>query len=164
MGTANFKSMTDFPLIVAEDTYMKYCPTCEEWVEATDKCNECGHDLTGVEAVYDDFACEYITHEMEAVAERLNAAQPFYKVSVESGYYSGKQFYVEDKYWHIADMDNEESQDEFGMCRSLMLRKVKVAANMIRRELRNAKKELGLIELGVAARFSNGETWYCKVA
>lgn len=50
------------------------------------------------------------------------------------------------------------------MCRSEMLRKYKAAGNMIRRELNKARKELGMMELAISARFSNGETWYTKVA
>ena len=101
---------------------------------------------------------------MEKVAQRLNAAQPFYEVTLESGHYCGVQFYVEEKYWKIEQMDNEESQEEFGMCRSEMLRKYKTAGNLIRRELRKAKQDLGLFELSIIAQFSNGETMYSKVA
>ena len=70
---------------------------------------------------------------------------------------------VDEKYWNIEDMDNEEAQDEFGMCRSKMLRKYQVEGNKLRRALKQAKKELGLIELGVVGRFSNGETLYSKI-
>ena len=91
-------------------------------------------------------------------------AQAFYEVTLESGHYSGIQFYVDDKYYKVEELDNEDAQTEFGMCRSAMLRKYKVAGNTIRRMLKQAKKELGLMELVVAVRFSNGETWYDKVA
>lgn len=165
MSCPNFKSMMDFPLIVTEDHYVKICPECglSHDTEAT-KCEDCGCDLTDVSEVYDELGAEYLYGEMKKVAERLNAEQPFYSVSVESGHYCGMQFYVDEKYWHLEQMDNEESQDEFGMCRSAMLRKYKTAGNMIRRELRKAKADLGLWELGIVAQFSNGETMYTKVA
>lgn len=164
MGTANFKTMEDFPLIAAEDRYEKICPECHCGIDAAEsKCTECGCDLSGVEAVIDDCECEYILGEMENVAKELNEIQPFYTVSVESGYYAGAQFYVEGKYYDLEAMDNEESREEFGVCRSEMLRRFKVAGNTIRRRLRKAKDELGLVELLVTARFSNGETWYSKV-
>lgn len=164
MSTANFHSMTDFPLIVAEDEYRKYCPECGLGnCGDSDKCEDCGCDLTDVEAVYDDLGMADMIGEMERAAKRMNEAQDFYTVTVQSGYYSGVQFYVDEKYWKLEDMDNEESREEFGMCRSKMLRKYKVAGNMIRRELRKAREDLGLMEIVCTARFSNGEAMYTRV-
>ena len=97
-------------------------------------------------------------------ADKMNAAQAFYEVTLESGRYSGIQFYVDDKYYKVEEWDNEDAQTELGMCRSVMLRKYKVAGNTIRRMLKQAKEDLGLMELEVSVRFSNGETWYSKVA
>ena len=164
MATANFKTMEDFPLIVGSDTYIRVCPECGIYNEATaGKCEDCGCDLTGENAIPDEWYSRNLVEQMEKVAAKLNDAQPFYDVTVESGYYSGVQFYVDSKYWHIEDMDNEESQVEFGMCRSKMLRKYKVAGNTIRKGLYKAKDELGLDELICTARFSNGEACYSKV-
>ena len=118
MATANFRTMADFPLIVKGEEYIKVCPECylSNSSEA-EKC-ECGCDLSEVEAIVDESTCNYIIGEMEKVAAALNEAQPFYNVTVESGYYSGVQFYVDCKYCDIEDMSNEESRDEFGICRS----------------------------------------------
>lgn len=164
MATANFKTMTDFPLIVSDDIREKVCPECGcGCPDDADKCENCGSDLSEVETVVDDFLCAERTREMEKVAEELNEAQDFYAVSVESGYYAGVQFYVDEKYCDIEDMSNEESRDEFGICRSEMLRRYKVAGNKIRRGLRKAAKDLGLDEVVCTARFSNGEAIYTKV-
>lgn len=164
MATANFKTMADFPLIVGSDIYIRVCPECGISNEATEeKCADCGCDLTGENAILDEWYSRNLVEQMEKVAAKLNDAQPFYEVTVEGGYYSGVQFYVDSKYWHIEDMSNEESRDEFGMCRSEMLRKYKVAGNTIRKGLYKAKDELGLDELICTARFSNGEAWYQKV-
>ena len=164
MSTANFKSMSDFPLIVAEDEYTKICPKCGCGQGGTpDKCECCGADLSGVDSVYDEWAMDYIGRNMETKAKELNEYLTFYTVSVESGYYSGLQFYVEEKYYNVEDMDNCESQDEFGLCRSKMLRKYKSEGNWLRRALQKAKEELGLMELGVVARFSNGEVMYTEI-
>ena len=164
MGTANFKSMDDFPLIVADDSYCKVCPECGVTNgKDAGKCDVCGCDLANVEAVYDELGMQDICRDMETVAKWLTDAQPFYDVTVQSGYYAGLQFYVDCKYYDIESMDNEDAQCEFGLCRSVMLRKFESAGNMIRRELKKAKAELGLMELGVTARFSNGETLYTEI-
>jgi hypothetical protein len=164
MSTANFKSMKDFPLIVAKDEYCKVCPECGcTQVSDAAKCDECGCNLSGVDSVYDEWTMDDMVRNMEAKAKELNEYLTFYTVSVESGYYSGLQFYVDEKYCDVEDMDNEDARMEFGMCRSKMLRKYNSEGNWLRRELRKAKDELGLVELGVTARFSNGEVWYTEI-
>lgn len=164
MATGNFKSMDKFPLIVAKDIYCKVCPDCGLTMDAeADKC-ECGCDLADVEAKYDYCLTSERARDMEKVADELNAAQKFYKVTVESGYYEHVQFYVDEIYWDVEHWDNDDAQNEFGICRSEMLRRYKVAENTVVRGLRKAAKEMGLDELGICARFSNGETWYSKVA
>lgn len=163
MATSNFKSMADFPLIVKDDMMVNYCPHCEMYVGAAEKCGECGADLTEVESVYDESGMNDLVTGMEEWCASMNERQPFYKVSVESGYYCGVQFYVEENYYKIEEWDNEECRNELDMCRSEMLRKYKAAGNMIRRELEKARKELGMMELGIVATFSNGETIYTKV-
>ena len=164
MATGNFKTMRDFPLIVADDEYTKVCPECGCGQGGTpDKCEICGADLTNVESFYDELGMSERAKEMEEKADELNEYLTFYTVSVESGYYRGLQFYVSEKYCDLDNMDNEESNYEFGMCRSKMLRKFKSEGNWLRRELQKAKADLGLMELGVFARFSNGEVMYTEV-
>ena len=163
MGTANFKSMDKFPLIVAEDEYIKVCPECGCGQSGVDKCECCGAILTDVAETYDYDTMSDIVSEMERFAERLNSSLMFHKVTVESGYYSGVQFYVTEEH-DVADMDNGDTQYYFGMCRSVALRKYATEVNRICRELRQYAKDYGMMELAVSARFSNGETWYSKVA
>lgn len=164
MGTANFKTMQDFPLIVADDLYTKICPECGcGQGGAPDKCEICGADLSAVEATYDELGMQDLMKSMEGKANELNENLTFHEVSVLGGYYSGLQFYVDEKYCFLEDMDEDESQHEFGMCRSDMLRKWVDEGNWLRCALRKAKEELGLMELGVDARYSNGETLYSEV-
>ena len=85
-------------------------------------------------------------------------------MEVRSGYYVGVQFYVEEKFYgKIEDYTNEDTQCEFGMCRSKTLRKYKTECNKIRRELLKAREDLGLIQLGCIGIFSNGEAVYTKI-
>lgn len=167
MSAPNFKTMANFPLIVADDPYCKRCPECGMYNNTDDKeCGECGASLEEVEAIYDDLAAEDISSEMQAAAARINEKLDFHKVTVESGYYSGIQFYVEEDFKgfdSLEDMENDDSQYYYGMCRSKMLRKYKTECNKIRRELHKAREELGLMELGCIGIFSNGEAIYEKI-
>ena len=57
MSAPNFKTMSDFPLIVAEPQYRKVCPECGlSHSDDAETCEECGTDLSSVEAEYDDLA------------------------------------------------------------------------------------------------------------
>ena len=164
MATANFKTMKDFPLIVSDDIKEKICPECGLGNrDDEDKCEGCGCDLSEVKTTTDDFSCSERTREMEQVASELNDVQAFFAVSVESGYYYGVQFFVDEKYCDLETWDNETAQEEFGVCRSEMLRRFKVAKNTICRGLRKAAKTLGLDEIICIARFSNGEAMFQKV-
>lgn len=166
MATNNFQSMNGFPLIVADDMFVKVCPDCGVAnARNAEKC-DCGCDLTCVDEEYDQLGMEGLYSDMEKVAEELNETQPFFKVSVKCGYYSGVQFYVEAEYdeYNLREWDSNLSRYTFGVCRSEMLRRFKVAGNKIRRGLRKAKKELGLEEIVCAGLFSNGECVYRRVA
>ena len=105
-----------------------------------------------------------IARSMEDKAKELNEYLYFFTVSVESGHYTGLQFYVDGKYDDVESWTNEDAQSEFGMCRSKMIRKYHSEVNWLRRMLRKSKKELGLFELAITQVFSNGEVWYTKVA
>ena len=142
---------------------MKICPECGCGQGGTDKCECCGADVSAVESVYDEWYAEYIQKEMQKVAEDINSSIRFHNVTLMSGYYAGIQFYVSEEYYNLEDWTNEDARDEFDMCRSVMLRKYRSEKNYIVRALRKAKADLGLMELGVTARFSNGETWYTEI-
>ena len=165
MATGNFKTMDNFPLIIARDEYRKICPECGLSMDnEAEKCDECGYSLADVESQYDECLMQERVDEMESFAKRLTSEQLFFEVSVESGYYSGLQFYVKEKYCDVEEWSNDDAQYEFGLCRSKVIRMYRAAMNKVRRELRKTKKTMGLEEFAIRARFSNGETIYSKVA
>lgn len=162
MSTPNFKPTNGFPLIVTEPMYVKRCIECGMAHDVkANKCEECGGELG--EEEYDWLGEEYTVHEMELCAERINACLLFHKVEVCSGYYCGVQFDVELLYGDIEMGDNEFARETFDMCRSGMIKKYRAEKNRVTKALRKCKEELGLIELEVAAIFSNGEAIYSKV-
>lgn len=167
MATANFRTMEHFPLIVAADPMCRECPECGCFCGEDEKvCSECGASLDEAAVKYDEIAAYDLAHEMEQAAKDMNEYLTFHKVVVESGYYNGLQFYVEEDfhdYCSIEDIDNEYAQYYYGMCRSKMLRKYHSEVNWLNRRLRKVRDEMGLMELAVYARFSNGETMYTKI-
>ncbi len=101
--------------------------------------------------------------EMEKVAEELNERQDFFKVSVESGYYDGVQFYVKGEYHNVEGWDENDAMDEFGMTLGEVQNDYIHAQEVVREGLLEAAERIGLARLEVSARFSNGETWYRRV-
>lgn len=167
MSAPNFKTMADFPLIVAESHYRKVCPVCRLCnCDDADTCKKCGADLTDVQAEYDDLAGEDDYENMSWYAKKANEDQDFYTVTVESGYYTGLQFYVTAKYDEddVERMDDDDCDYEFGKTKAEALADLRAAAETVRKELECAKEELGLTELSCIGVFSNGEAVYRKVA
>lgn len=167
MSAPNFKTMADFPLIVAEPHYRKVCPVCGLGnCDDADTCEECGEDLTDVQAEYDDLAGEDDYENMSWYAKKANEEQDFYAVTVESGYYTGLQFYVTSKYDEedVERMDDEDCDYEFGKTKAEALADLRAAADSVREWLAQAKEDLGLTELSCMGVFSNGEAIYRKVA
>lgn len=108
--------------------------------------------------------------EAERVAEEFTENLRFHDVTVVSGNYFGVQFYVEEKYSAMFDLDkesrycidNDDAQYYFGMCRSKVIRAADSEKRKIAKWLENLKSN-GYEILAVTARFSNGETLYGRV-
>ena len=167
MSCPNFKTMRDFPLITADNMTGKLCECGCMNADDAETCEMCGASLADVESSYDEFGMEYLASEMSRYADRMNAELTFHKVSVESGYWVGIQFYVDTdcQYYDTPeDMYNEDAHYYYGMCRSQMLRKYYAEQKRIVKMLRKAKEELGLDEIACVGIFSNGEAIYEKVA
>jgi ribosomal protein L40E len=153
--------MRNFPIIATDTPHCKFCPKCGDWnPEDAETCESCGAPLGDAEC--DELATEDLCRSMTRAADAIGGLM-FHKVTVESGYYCGIQFYVEELYEDAEDFTNEDSNHEFGLCRSAMLRKLKSERNRISRELRKAAADLCLDELIVVGRFSNGECLYSRV-
>lgn len=86
----------------------------------------------------------------EDLVNSYNDNLEYYKVGIISGYYVGFQFYVDENNWFY--WDDEENNI-----------KAEEELKYITVWLENLKAE-GFTELEVSERFSNGETWYKKVA
>lgn len=165
MSTANFKCMKGFPLIVAEDVHAKVCPECGcSMGTDDDACSECGADLSSVSSSYDEPTMTDVELNMSVCANGINDGQDFFSVSVESGYYGGLQFFVEFKNCPVSAMDDDDAQYYYGISQEEALRRESAAREFVVKGLKNAAKELGLVELSVIGRASNGEVFYSMVA
>ena len=173
MGTANFWSMDNFPLW-ARDFYeeCKICPECRTMQDnENDECENCLCDLSDVEAgnFYDEWEAQYICDEIDDKLKKINHDLIFHKIELKSGYYSGVQFYCETMHHDEdangeLDLDNDDAHYYYDMCRSQARRKYKSEINKINKILKKLGEEYGFEAYGVSARFSNGETWYTKIA
>lgn len=175
MGTCNFASMKNFDLwaVSSDRFYSKVCPACCIGGVNGETCDICGADLSSVAAGYDEFLQQIFCDDISADLEEINAGLLFYKISIKSGYYDGLQLYVQLN--NTADYagftengleygDNESTRDYFDLCRSAAIRKFEAEQRKINRELAKIGRAYGMDKLGVYARFSNGETWYSKIA
>lgn len=92
----------------------------------------------------------------------------FHDVTVKSGYYSGFQFFVEEKHSGQFDLDrdsrfcidNEDAHYYFDLCRSRAIRAADAEKRKINRWLENLAENSGYEVLVCTARFSNGEAFY----
>ena len=173
MSTANFWSMNNFPLW-ARDFYteVKICPECHLMQEKeNNQCDECGYDLSDIEVedYYDEWVAQDTCATIQKELENINNDLIFHKIELKDGYYSGVQFYCgtkdfdEDKNGEL-DLDNDDAHYYYDMCRSQARRKYKTEINKINKLLKKLGTEYGFDAYGVSARFSNGETWYTKIA
>lgn len=148
MSTGNFVTMKDFPLYAKDD---------EEFIIRDKKGNYLGLDNWEIE----DFIC-YLSEELD----NINSDLMFYEISLKHGYYSGIQFYVNEKY-EYEDIkkwwDNSDCKSEFDLCKSNTLRKYDREFNKVNKILKRLAKKYRFENYYVSARFSNGETWYSKV-
>ena len=167
MATSNFETMERFDLFAAHTPMCKVCPECGLTMgEDSAVCDECGTSLAEVEATYDEGAGWFQGHLVDEAMAKLNANYTFHELSAKSGYYSGTQFYVTEKfngYEHMEDIDNDDAHYYYGLCRSRLLRKYEAEVRKVRRDMEKLAAEYGYMKLCQIACFSNGETVYAPV-
>ena len=143
MATANFGTMKyDMPLIVG-GFYDENDPDCE-WQS------------------YEEFECI-----KEDLAD-FNDTLKHFEVGIESGYYDGFQFTVEqtDEYWDYEDlptMTDDDADYYYGDTVENIRKEFEQDLKNIKEYLYNLKAN-GFMELAKVAQFSNGEAMYKEVA
>lgn len=143
MATANFETMKyDMPLIVG-GFYDENDPDCE-WQS------------------YEEFECT-----KEDLAD-FNDTLKHFELGIESGYYDGFQFTVEqtDEYWDYEDlptMTDDDADYYYGDTVENIRKEFEQDLKNIKEYLYNLKAN-GFKELIKVAQFSNGEAMYKEVA
>lgn len=164
MSAANFCTMRDFPLF-AKDYYedAKRCPECGAIMSAdATECDFCECNELEDYQYYDECAVYDERQEIEDKLLDFNRGLLFHEVKLQSGYYSGVQFYVEINHDLTEDQDysNDDCHYYFDCCRSVAYRKYASEVRKINRKLAEFAKAYGFQEYVCTARFSNGEARY----
>ena len=145
MGTCNYITQSDFDLYI-------YDENLDETLDEN-------------EAVANyDFSMMYAYKEAERLAGELSSILMFHNIKIKSGYYTGIQTYVESYCNDIEQLDNEDCQYYYNMCRSKTIRKYNAEVNRINKKfLPLFKKELGFDRIICVGVFSNGEAIYERI-
>lgn len=123
----------------------------------------------GEEITEEDFLIEeqFAIEDAEELAEQFTESLKFHTVSVKAGYYISYQFYVEERYSNLFDLekssddclDNEDARYYFDMCRSDVIRRAASEKRRIRKWLNDLRKK-GFNLVYYTGIFSNGEAVY----
>ena len=176
MGTCNFWTMQNFDLWAVSNEHFsfKFCPDCGFSAgDDEDQCSECSADLSDVDPVFDEWAAQSFYDELQTVLDAENKNLLFHSISLRSGYYDGLQLFVELS--SDADnagftdagpeyVDNYSARYYFDMYRSQAIRRFESEQRKVNKILARIGRAYGMDKLGIYARFSNGETWYTKIA
>ena len=157
MSTANFKPMKyGMPMVCSDLDFDEQKKQYEE---------ETGEEYTEYH-YYDDL--DYMFEDAAQLAENFTENLRFHKVTVESGYYFGFQFYVSEKYEDEFDLnadsryciDNDDARYYFDMYRSQVLRAADAEKRRIEKWLESLNGTNGMYILVCTGRFSSGEATY----
>ena len=155
MAASNFLYQEDFDLWAADFSIPLY-PLDETTGEEDE-------NAVPVDYLFDDYGYD----RAAAKVDELNKTLKFYKLQLNAGYYAGTQICVDDSEvpdeWYF----NRYPRDvfaEYGVNSYILRRMLKAERRRINSEILPLFKEYGFDKYGISAHFSNGETWYTKVA
>ena len=115
-------------------------------------------DDEAYEEIY--FDRDDMMYDVEGAFGSLNLK--FHRVKVRAGYYEGGQIVFEEIH-DPNEMDNDETQYWFGMCRSKAIRAYDVEVRKINRGIDKLVDYNIWMKLSIRGRFSNGECVYQQV-
>lgn len=95
----------------------------------------------------------------KGLMEDFNETLTFHELQFKSGYYTGVQIYVEEKD-NPHELDNEDCNYYYDMCRSKAIRKYDAEMRKINRWMEKIAPEYGWSKLHCVGIFSNGEAIY----
>lgn len=152
MSTANFIYQNDFELWAADFSLPIY---------PEDENGDPDETAAPIDYDFDDYAYS----EAQNKIDELNKSLKFFKLQLEPGYYAGVQIVIDDnncpdgwyfeRYFDFAD---------YGVNRYVLRRMVEAEKRRINNELLPGFRAYGFEHYGISARFSNGETWYSRIA
>lgn len=155
MAASNFKYQENFDLWAADFSIPLY-PINEETGEEDENADP-------VDYLFDDYMCG----EAEKKIDELNKTLKFFKLCLWDGYYTGIQLGVDDSEapdeWYFKYYSRDAFAD-YGVNSYILRRMVNAERKRINNILLPIFREYGFDKYGITARFSNGETWYSKVA
>lgn len=102
---------------------------------------------------------EYGHDGFKKVMEEFNDELTFHEITFKSGYYEGVQLFVEEKD-NPHELDNEDCNYYYDMCRSKAIRKYDAELRKINRFMDKVATQYGWKELHCLGVFSNGEAIY----
>lgn len=154
MATANFYTQNDFRLMAGEFSLPLY------------PVDENGEENTAADPI--DYETDfYSIDEAQSKIDEINGGLRFYKLRLQDGKYSGVQIVIDDSEtpdeWYFEHYSKEAFAD-YGVNSYILRRMIQAEKKRINDKILPLFKEYGFNEYIVAARFSNGETWYNKVA
>lgn len=155
MSAPNFKYQEDFDLWAADFSIPLY-PIDEETGEEDE-------NAAPVDYLFDNYEYDRAAEKVD----ELNKTLKFYKLQLCDGYYAGTQICIDDseapddyyfKYY------SRDAVADFGVNSYILRRMLNAERKRINNIILPIFKEYGFDKYGITARFSNGETWYSRVA
>lgn len=161
MSTPNFYNQKNFKLYV-----QSFEPISLEEYEAEyfeeEKSDSLEKSYESAMRIWEEIFYEDIYHGYDGfkdLMEDFNDTLTFHELKFYSGYYTGIQIYVEEKE-NPHELDNEDCNYYYDMCRSKAIRKYDTEIRKINKWMDKVAVQYGWRELICLGIFSNGEAIY----